>query len=63
MAKEITKKKDKTKAVEEMKKLLKSDQFVFNKEAFPEKESDDDAHENCDNDEGLFSCLDPFFYV
>lgn len=44
-----------------MKKLLKSDQFVFNKEAFPEKESDDDAHENCDNDEGLFSCLDPFF--
>ena len=48
----ITKTKDKTKAVEEMKKRLKSDQFVFNKESFPEKESDDKAHENCDNDEG-----------
>ena len=52
LAVEITKQKDKSKAVEELKKLLKSDQFIFNKEKFPENESDDEAHENCDNDEG-----------
>lgn len=32
--------------------MIKSTKYNYNEEPFPENESDDEAHERCDNDEG-----------
>ena len=54
LAVEITGKSDKEEAVEELKKKLKSDEFYMNDDgSIPEKESDDEAHDLCDDEEGI----------
>jgi len=55
LAVEITGKEDKEEAVEELKKKLKSDEFYMNDDgSIPESESDDDAHDLCDDEEGEY---------
>ncbi|XP_066927673.1 uncharacterized protein [Clytia hemisphaerica] len=51
LAMEITDIDNKKEAITELKKRLKSKDFIFNKEPFPESESDDEAHEKCDSEE------------
>lgn len=52
LAKNITKTNNTKEAVRKFKKIVKSSKHNYNDKPFPANESDDDAHDRCDNDEG-----------
>lgn len=41
--------------IKKFKKIIKSNKQFYNAKPFPKNESDDDAHDRCDNDEGTLS--------
>ena len=55
--------------IEKFKEIIKKKDQFYNDKAFPDKESDDDAYENCDGEEGnnitglgnLLSLNEPIF--
>ena len=49
---DITDVKDETKMIEEFLKILNSPSQFCNENSFPANESDDDAFDRCDNDNG-----------
>lgn len=51
LGKELTNEVEEKEMIKKFKKIIKSNKQFYNAKPFPKNESDDDAHDRCDNDE------------